>query len=175
MSALRMLDAVADKLSRSIARRTSRRAFLSQLGAWLAGVAVSPLLLPVSRVQAAPSAPRGESGDPADCSYWRYCASNGFLCSCCGGSFNQCPPGTEMSKLAWIGTCRNPVDGKNYLISYNDCCGKASCGQCSCNRFESEMPVYRTGKANDILWCSANDTAALNCTVAIVLGPAEDA
>ncbi len=38
----------------------------------------------------------------------------------------QCPPGTEMSLVTWIGTCQNPADGKHYAISYNDCCGKSA-------------------------------------------------
>jgi len=75
--------------------------------------------------------------------------------------------------MSWIGTCRNPADGKQYLISYNDCCGKTVCTRCACYRYESEMPVYRAGKANDVHWCQANDSAAVACTLAIVLGPVE--
>ena len=26
-----------------------------------------------------------------------------------------------------------PVDGKDYIISYNDCCGKTACGHCNAN------------------------------------------
>ena len=28
--------------------------------------------------------------DPAKCEYWRYCAIDGYLCTCCGGSTTQC-------------------------------------------------------------------------------------
>ena len=42
----------------------------------------------------------------------------------------------------------NPADGRKYIISYNDCCGKSSCGACLCNRNEGDRPVYITGKAN---------------------------
>lgn len=35
------------------------------------------------------------------------------------------------------------------------------------------MPVYRVAKASDVHWCAANDQAAVNCTLALVLGPAE--
>ena len=66
------------------------------------------------------------AGDPADPHYWRYCSIDGFLSSACGGTVSSCPPGTEMASLTWLGTCRNPEDGKDYVISYNDCCGKAS-------------------------------------------------
>ena len=56
----------------------------------------------------------------------------------------RCPPGTEMSPVTWIGTCRNPADGKDYIISYNDCCGKSFCGRCSCNRNEGDRPDYHS-------------------------------
>ena len=32
-----------------------------------------------------------EMGSDTDCDYWRYCAIDGFLCSCCGGSANPVP------------------------------------------------------------------------------------
>ena len=53
-----------------------------------------------------------------------------------------------MSRVTWIGTCRHPGDGKDYIISYNDCCGKSFCGRCQCNRNEGEKPVYVTPKNN---------------------------
>ena len=52
---------------------------------------------------------------------------------------SMCPPGTDMSPVTWIGTCHNPGDGKDYVISYNDCCGKSSCGRCFCNRNERRL------------------------------------
>src|SRR4030042_602440 len=76
----------------------------------------------------------------------------GFL-ACCGGTHTSCPPGTEMSRVTWIGTCRHPVDGKDYIVSYNDCCGNSFCGRCMCNRNEGDRPVYIAGKSNDINWC----------------------
>jgi hypothetical protein len=39
----------------------------------------------------------------------------GETASCCGGTGSQCPPGTEVSKVSWVGTCRNGKDGKDYL------------------------------------------------------------
>ncbi|MGE3594600.1 MAG: methylamine dehydrogenase light chain [Dehalococcoidia bacterium] len=171
-----LLDLWTERVARDVARRSSRRAFISRLGAWLAGSAVAPLLLPVERVYASSGESKApESGDPQSCDYWRYCAQGGPLCSCCGGSYNQCPPGTEQSKLAWIGTCLNPADNKHYLIGYHDCCGKTVCQHCTCYRFEGEMPVYRPGRANDVHWCQANSSPAVACTLAIVLGPADNA
>ncbi len=79
----------------------------------------------------------------------------------------------ELQKLAWIGTCLNPADGKHYLIAYHDCCGKTVCQHCTCYRFENEQPVYRAAQANDVHWCQANGSPAVACTLAIVLGPAE--
>jgi len=152
-------------LARRLARRTSRRSFLATLGALLVGGAFRPLL-PVARA-AAP-----DEDDPGACEYWRYCAIDGFLASCCGGTHTSCPPGTQMAPITWLGTCRNPADGKQYVISYNDCCGKDACGRCFCRRSEGDRPVYYTHKANDIDWCMGTPSAIYNSTVAVVVGVA---
>ena len=167
----RMLQRLADAIrrsSRDIAKRTSRRRFIGRLGAMLVGASALPLL-PVSRSHAQGPA---EVGDPQSCDYWRYCALGGSLCTCCGGSVTTCPPGAEPSPISWIGTCHNPADGKDYLISYNDCCGKATCSRCWCHRSERDMPVYAPAKANDILWCFGTESRTYHCTVAIVVGEA---
>ena len=133
-------------------------------------------LLPVARAGTARTQAPGEpdlatpEGDPDDCAYWRYCAIDGFLASCCGGSHLACPPGTEMSPLTWIGTCQNPVDGKHYVVSYNDCCGKNACGRCFCHRNEGDKPVYVPPKSNDIDWCMGKVGVIYNSTVAVVIG-----
>jgi len=165
-------------LSRALARRTSRRGVLAGLGTLLAGGAALPLL-PVSRAAAsdrpaAPGEPDPEhpEGDPQACEYWRYCSLDGFLSSCCGGTHRSCPPGTQMSPITWLGTCRNPVDGREYVISYNDCCGKGSCGRCFCHRNEGDRPVYITHKANDSDWCMGSVGVVYNSTVAVVVGVA---
>lgn len=165
--------------ARELARRSSRRGFLARLGALLAGAAAVPLL-PVARAGAVREPAPGEpdpgtpAGDPEDCAYWRYCAVDGFLSSCCGGTHRSCPPGTEMSPLTWIGTCQNPVDGKHYVVSYNDCCGKNSCGRCFCQRNEGDKPVYYAPRSNDIDWCMGTPTVIYNSTVAIVVGVATE-
>lgn len=169
------LDRLIEKSARTVAQTSSRRGLLKGLGALLVGSTALPLL-PVARAagqQPNEGAPQ-DVGDPANCDYWRYCAIDGFLCSCCGGTMNTCPPGTEMSPITWIGSCRNPVDGRNYVISYNDCCGKTSCGACLCQRDEGDRPVYRTDKTNDINWCLGTESAIYNCSTAIVIGIAID-
>ena len=140
------IDRLVERTVRQLARRTSRRSFLTRVGTLLVGAAGLPLL-PVARALDRTPAPddgklEGEVADPQQCSYWRHCAIDGFLCACCGGSQNSCPPGTEMSPVTWIGTCRNPGDGRDYIISYNDCCGATFCGRCRCERTEGERPVY---------------------------------
>ena len=87
-----------------------------------------------------------------------------------GGTVSSCPPGTEVSKVTWVGTCRNPANGRDYLISYNDCCGATMCGQCFCNRNERERPAYRMGVHNDINWCMSNTSNTYHCTVAAIVG-----
>ncbi len=88
---------------------------------------------------------------------------------------SQCPPGSQPSKVSWVGTCANPKDKKNYLVSYSDCCGKATCGaDANCQRHESELPGYRVGAFNEINWCMANVNKSVNCSTAMVLGLVED-
>lgn len=178
-------DRLTERATRELARRTSRRTFVARLGAYLLGTAAFPLL-PIDRAFAA-RLPDGrdvkpkETGDPGDpgntraCDYWRYCGIDGFLCSCCGGTHTKCPPGTEMSTITWIGTCRNPADDKHYLISYNDCCGKSACGRCFCNGNERETPVYQPARNNDIQWCLGTESVAYSCSVAIIVGVSDEA
>jgi methylamine dehydrogenase light chain len=133
-----------------MARQSSRRSFVARVGTLMLGAAAVPLL-PVARASesARPPAPE-ESGDPRSCDYWRYCAIDGFLCDCCGGSYNSCPPGTTVSPITWIGTCTNPVDGKDYIIAYN-------------------LPSL----SNDINWCAGSSVdIPYNCSTAVVLGMA---
>ncbi len=167
------LDRWFTSLSRDVARRTSRRSFLSRLSSAMLGAAVFPLL-PVAR--GAHAARTGEPdektpvGDPGNCDYWRYCAIDGFLCSCCGGTQRSCPPGTRQSPVTWVGTCLNPADNKRYIISYNDCCGKHICGLCYCHRNEGDKPIYYAQRSNDINWCFGIDSVVYHCSTAIVLG-----
>ena len=174
---MKWLDKLTENSSRGLARRTSRRSVLANLSKVLVGGAAIPLL-PVARananeypgVNAQSTGNPADPGDPTSCSYWRYCAIDGFLCSCCGGSASACPPGTEMSPITWIGTCQNPADGKHYIISYNDCCGTTSCGRCLCNRNEGERPTYRPQVNNDINWCLGTESNVYTCSTGVVLG-----
>ncbi len=175
---MKFIDSWFEKYARKTAMRTSRRSFLGKFGYALVGASAIPVL-PVARAQA--SAPdesgiAGDPGDPRSCEYWRHCAIDGYACSCCGGTQNTCPPGTEMSVITWIGTCRNPADGENYIISYNDCCGKSSCGRCMCSRYEGNKPLYIPAKSNNINWCvgHSDGNVVYHCSTAIVLGVALD-
>jgi methylamine dehydrogenase light chain len=160
------IDAAFERKARRAARLVGRRALLARFGAFLVGAAVLPML-PFDRSGQA----RAASGtDETRCDYWRHCAIDGFLCSCCGGSVSACAPGTEPSKVSWVGTCRNPGDGKDYLISYIDCCGKTACGRCTCNTNERERPAYRMGTHNDINWCMASTSTMYHCTVSAIVG-----
>ncbi len=170
---MQRLDQLLESASRQLARRSSRRGVLGMLGQLLTGAALLPLL-PIdrsSRAQAA--APDAAVQDPTRCEYWKYCAIDGYLCSCCGGSSHACPPGTTASPVTWVGTCHNPADRRDYIVSYNDCCGKTSCGDCECNRNEREKPMYRPSRNNDLNWCMANPESNYHCTVSVILDVAQ--
>ena len=163
-------DSWFEKNARNSARRTSRRSIVRGLGTLLIGAATYPLL-PVWRNAAHAAQSDADPGDPKDCAYWRYCAIDGFLCSCCGGTVSSCPPGTVMSPVTWVGTCRNPADGKDYIISYNDCCGKSGCGRCQCLRNEGDTAAYRPATSNNLNWCSGSPADVVyNCSTAIIIG-----
>lgn len=175
------LDSVTTGTIRMLAARTSRRSFLGRFGVLIAGMGAIPVL-PMARASAQTPFPPPtdlpevngvadiqEMGDINACEYWRYCAMSVSLCSCCGGTMTTCPPGSETATVAWIGSCHNPTDGRNYLISYNDCCGKGSCG-CGCSRSEGDRPVYFPSKSNAILWSFGANSHAYHCTLALVIG-----
>ena len=175
---MNLLDRWLARSARRMALHTSRRHFLARLGAALVGGAALPLL-PIARPafavrEPAPGEPDPATpeGDPESCGYWRHCAIDGFLSSCCGGTHTSCPPGTQMSPVTWLGTCRNPADGREYVISYNDCCGKGLCGRCFCRRNEGDRPVYYASKSNDVNWCMGTAGVVYNSTVAVAVGVA---
>ena len=170
---MKWFDKFFEQTTRDAARTISRRNAIVRVGKLLVGSAFVLPVLPFDRVALA-----GESARPnkkaalgdTDCDYWRYCALDGFLCTCCGGSVSSCPAGTEPSKVSWIGTCHSHKDGKDYLITYNDCCGVTPCGRCLCNGNEGERPGYRMGVHNDINWCMGNSSNMYHCTVAAIVG-----
>jgi len=172
------LDSLCEQSARQLARRVSRRSVLGDLGALLIGAAAIPLL-PVARgAQPRTGGPslevKDDPGDPTQCDYWRYCAIDGFLCSCCGGSQHSCPPGTQPSPTTWIGTCHNPADKRDYIVSYNDCCGKSTCGRCLCNRNEGDKPLYEPFQSNDYDWCAGSQSGIpYHCSVSRIIGVAK--
>ena len=185
---MKWLDSLTENSTRQIAKRTSRRGFLGSLGVLLVGTSTLPLL-PIARGKAAenPTAAKPKasansnkpqadnSQDPTSCDYWRHCAIDGYLCGCCGGSQSSCPPGTQQSAVTWVGTCHNPADGRDYVVSYNDCCGKSTCGRCLCNRNERDTPIYLPFESNDYNWCSGSSEANIpyNCSTARIVGVAK--
>lgn len=167
-----VVDRFVERQARQIASRASRRGFLGSMGRLLFLSAALPVL-PSRRASAAngpqPAAP---AKGPADCDYWRHCSIDGDLCGCCGGSSTVCPPGSKPSTVAWVGTCHNPSDGRDYMVNYHDCCGGVMCGQCYCNNNVGDRPGYRMGLFNDLNWCIANEQQSYVCTLAVVIGEA---
>jgi methylamine dehydrogenase light chain len=171
------MDKLVEQLTRTVAQRTSRRSFLARLGKLVVGGMMIPLL-PVNRVAAPalgaekkpPAKGASKLNDDTDCEYWKYCAIDGYLCSCCGGGSHDCPPGATPSPTSWVGTCRHPQDGKDYIVSYRDCCGKTPCGRCLCARTEGELPLYRTQRDSDLIWCFGAPTMVYHCSTAEIVG-----
>src|SRR5258708_1417017 len=97
------LDRAFEKSARSLAKRTSRRSLLASIGQILTGAALLPLL-PIDRTARAqtpkppgsPPTPASTAGvakptaDEQNCEYWKFCAIDGFLCACCGGTSTSC-------------------------------------------------------------------------------------
>lgn len=153
------LDRFFEHQTRRAAQRTGRRSMLATLGKVMVGTMALPVL-PFDRSAHAAVAHGGKAAGPqandeTACDYWKYCAVDGFLCSCCGGSSTTCPPGTEPSRVSWVGTCHNPADGKDYMVR------------------ERERPGYRLGVHNDVNWCMSNDSTMFHCTTSIILGVQE--
>jgi len=166
-----LIDKASEKSTRKAAQHYGRRSFLARAGTVFAGAMLVPVL-PFDRSLGG-AAFAATTEDENDCSYWKHCALDGNLCSTSGGSLTSCPAGTEASKVSWIGTCRNPNDEKDYLVSYNDCCGRATVPSSTfCFTSEGERPGYRMGLHNDINWCMANTNKGYHCTVSVVLGVA---
>jgi methylamine dehydrogenase light chain len=180
------IDKLGERITRRIASYTSRRSFLSRLGVAVVAAPVLPLL-PVARAgaQVLPTAPGKESNftlqaqtkDDKTCTYWRYCALGGDLCSCVGGGIHTCPAGAQASPTGWIGTCLNPDDQKSYLIAYHDCCGKNPAisnadEKCWCEGSDRVLPTYRPQSDNGIVWCFGSQSFAYHCSVALLVGQA---
>ncbi len=167
----KMTDKLIEELSRKIAGRSSRRSVLGLLARAVLGAAMFPLL-PVRRLTAAADAAEahGKDGDPLNCDYWRYCGFDGFLCSCCGGSVTECAPGSILSPTSWVGTCKSPIDDKEYIIAYRDCCGKDFCNRCFCQNNKGDLPIYRTQLDNSVYWCFGTQSYFVHCTTAVKLG-----
>ena len=172
-------DKMSERVTRKLASYSSRRSFLSRFGAVMVAAPAIPLL-PVQRVKAAEQPKTdfemySQDKDPTKCNYWKYCASDGVLCSCCGGGSHTCPPGTEPSPISWIGTCLNPDDQRSYVVAYRDCCGKAACraeSTCRCDGDDRELPTYRAQLNNDIIWCFGSSTQVYHCSTAALVGAA---
>ena len=177
------IDRIGEKLVRRLAGHTSRRGLLSRVGLALAAAPVFPVL-PVNRAHAQGKPDRGERArthftmnaqtkDDTKCDYWRYCAIDGSLCTCCGGGISSCPAGAQPSPVSWVGTCINPDNGKAYLIAYRDCCGRNTCGQCGCDNTDRETQLYVPQLNNNVIWCFGTDSKEYHCSTAVLAGAAQ--
>lgn len=170
-------DKLIENFTRRVAQRTSRRSLLARLGVVATGSVLLPLLPVDRRVGgSSPAKAMGREGwqpqalDTDQCNYWRHCALDGQICSCCGGGITTCPPGTTLSPSSWVASCINPDDNKTYLIAYRDCCGKSICPRCGCYNTEGVLPMYRPEYSSDIIWCYGAEGATYHCTIQPIVG-----
>lgn len=66
-----------------------------------------------------------EPPEPAaaqNCHEWCRCTMHGRLCSCRGGSDQQCPPGTVSSTQVWHFCCYDPRRNRAFIVASIDCC-----------------------------------------------------
>lgn len=173
-------DSQCEGWLRSLAGHGSRRSLLARLGTALVAAPIFPLL-PVDRAYAAKNrsaealtgfARKAQTKDDTQCNYWRYCAIDGSLCTCCGGGVHTCPAGTQPSPTTWVGTCINPDDGRAYLIAYRDCCGSVACNQCNCDNTDRSTETYRPQTNNDIIWCFGVSSMEYHCSTAVLVDAA---
>lgn len=104
-----------------------------RLGAGSCANAAKPDCSPEAKTAFACTA---QTKDDTKCDYWRYCAIDGFLCSCRGSGVGSCPPGSQASPVSWVGTCINPD-------KYN------------CDNTDRETQLYVPQLNNDVIWCFA--------------------
>ncbi len=168
---IRRFDRWFSAWSVSLAERNGRRAFLARLGASLVGTVALPLLPVARNGLAVADQSRQGSGDynnQKSCDYWAYCSIGASMCHCCGGTASSCPPGSQPSPITWVGTCKNPDDGKSYVVSYNDCCGASACGRCLCSRNEDDLDRLLPQRNSPLAWC-VGVAPNYQCTVARVM------
>ena len=134
------MDSFSETRLRKSARNIGRRHFLAKTGVLLVGTGVMPLL-PFNRGMSNAYAAEKATTDDTDCSYWRYCALDGNLCTSSGGTVTTCPAGSEASRDSRVGTCLIPHDSKNYPASYSDCFGTATVrNYVTCSPRQGERP-----------------------------------
>jgi methylamine dehydrogenase light chain len=138
----RWLDRFMERGARDLAKRTSRRSFLTRLGTVLVGGAS----LPLSRRAPAKAIPPGSVPDDAkltgDSAIRRAAPTGATARSTASSARAAAAPrrvsaGHGISPITWIGTTLPPRQ-QNYVISYNDCCGASLCMRAH----RTERPVY---------------------------------
>ena len=109
------LDSASESTMRLTAQQLGRRSLINKMGVMMVAGTMVPVL-PFDRSGGAANAngifgaegKDAQMDDDVACDYWRYCALSGTLCTSCGGSITECSPGSEISKVSWVGTCQHP-------------------------------------------------------------------
>jgi hypothetical protein len=75
--------------------KVSRAATIALMFSWSGGIFGDPIFNGCPRFDAFRNGPRYRrlrSSEPMSGDYWKYCAIDGWLCRCCGGTSSICPP-----------------------------------------------------------------------------------
>jgi len=96
--------------------------------------------------------PTPNPNDDLTCDYWKYWRSTATCVRAAAAVLTTARPARRPRPPRGL-YVRHPADGKDYIVSYRDCCGKPRAGDCLCTNTVGEMPLYRTQLDSDLIWC----------------------
>ena len=142
--------------------RTSRRSFLARLGA-RAGRRRARCRCFRSRAHAPPTpraarptspASTGDAGDPTSCDYWRHCAIDGFLCSCCGGTQNGVSAGhRDVARHLDRHLPQSRPTARTTSSRTTTAAGRASAGAATATATKATPGLRARRRATTSIWC----------------------
>ena len=177
-----LFDSWFERSARGVAQHSSRRSAMAKLGKVLVGSAMLPLLPSIAprmrpmRHRARRLRPAARDGGKRRSDELRLLEilrDRRLAVQLLRRHVEQLPTGHDAFADHVDRHVPQSARRFDYIVSYNDCCGKTSCGKCFCNRNEREKPLYKLSLNNDINWCMANGNSNYHCSVSVLLGAAK--